>query len=116
MKHKYSIFGKKSWKTISIIVTSVTAAFILGIQTAGDFRPVDSTQADGTVVTGDFNANGHLDVQDARIALEIASGYRTALPSELAVDTNRDYSITVEDVLWILEQLERAPSTPKVNL
>jgi hypothetical protein len=51
-----------------------------------------------------------------RIALEIASGYRTALPSELAVDTNRDYSITVEDVLWILEQLERAPSTPKVNL
>lgn len=116
MKQKFSIFGRKSLRTIVIIVTSVTTAFILGIQTAGDFDSVATTQADGTVTTGDFNANGSLDIQDARIALELASGYRSPTPSELSVDPNGDFSITTDDVLMILERLERAPSTPKVNL
>ncbi len=116
MKHKYSIFGKKSLRTVSIVVSSVTVAFIVGIQTAGDFQPVASTQADGTLIAGDFNINGHIDVQDARIALELATGYRTPTPEELAADPNRDYDITTEDVLAILDILERTPSTPKVNL
>ncbi len=99
-----------------IIVSSVTAAFFVGIQTAGDFHPVAATQADGTDTAGDFNGNGHLDVQDARIALELASGYRSPTPDELSNDPNGDFSITTDDVFSILERLERAPSTPKVNL
>ncbi len=116
MKHPYSVFGKKSLKTIVIVLASVTAAFIVGIQTAGDFRSVATIQADGTDLAGDFNANGNLDIQDARIALELASGYRSPTPQELSADPDRDFSITTQDVFSILERLERAPSTPKVNL
>ena len=116
MKHRYSVFGKKSLKTIMIVLASVTAAFMVGIQTAGDFQSVATIQADGTDTAGDFNANGYLDIQDARIALELAIGYRSPTPEELPADPNRDFSITTDDVLSILERLERAPSTPKVNL
>lgn len=99
-----------------IIASSVTTAFALGIQTAGDFATVESTQADASQYTGDFNGNGNLDVQDARIALELAQGFRTPTPDDLSADPNNDFVITFDDVLSILERLERAPSTPKVNL
>lgn len=116
MKHRYSIFGKKSIRTLAIILTSVTAAFALGVQTAGDFHPVATTEADGTVADGDFNQNGYVDIRDARIAVELASGYRSPTPDELAADPNGDFTITTDDVLTILERLERIPSTPKVSL
>ncbi len=116
MKQRFSLFGKTSLKTMIIIVSSMATAFTIGIQTAGEFQPVASTEADGTQQSGDFNANGFLDVQDARIALELASGYRTPTPEELSADPNRDFSVTADDVFTILERLERTPSTPKVNL
>lgn len=116
MKHRYSLFGKKSYRTIAILATSMTAAFLVGIQTAGDFSPVDATQADGTYTAGDLNGNGYLDIQDARIALELASGYRSPTPDELSADPNQDFVITIDDVFTILERLEHSPSTPKVNL
>ncbi len=115
MKNTYSVFGRKSWKTVLIIVGSMTAAFVLGIQTAGDVRPlIGATSADGSM-EGDFNANGHLDLSDARIAVELAAGYRTATPEELAADPNHDFSITANDVLLILERLEHTPSHPVVE-
>ncbi len=114
MKNTYSVFGRKSWKTISIIVGSMTVAFILGIQTAGDVRPViGAISADGAM-EGDFNSNGHLDLEDAEIALELASNYRTPTPEELEADPNRDYVITNEDVFTILERLKHTPSRPVV--
>ncbi len=116
MKHRYSLFGKKSLKTIAIVLSSTTVAFLVGIQTAGDFHSVTTIQADGTDVMGDFNGNGLVDIQDARIALELASGFRSPTPQELSADPNRDFSITTADVLSILHRLERSPVTPKIDL
>ncbi len=116
MNHQYSLFGKKSLRTLAVIVCSATFAFVIGIQTAGEFHPVASTLADGNDTAGDFNGNGHLDLQDARIALELASGYRFPTPTELYADPNGDFSITTDDVFTILERLERTLSTPKANL
>jgi|GEM_PF-894207 hypothetical protein len=117
MQHKYSIFSRKSLRTICIVVGSVSAAFILGIETAGDVQPVVSrTEAGGTVLEGDFNGNGVLDVNDARIALELAKGYRSPTPQELSADPNGDFSITFEDAMLILDKLERLPSQPSVQL
>jgi len=99
-----------------IVLGSMSLAFALGIQTAGDVNPViDSLQADGSV-EGDFNGNGQLDVSDVRIALEIANGYLSPTPEHLAADPNNDYRITVDDALAILNRLEQALSTPKVQL
>jgi hypothetical protein len=116
MQNKNKVFGRKSLRTLLIIVGSMTAAFVIGIQTAGDVKPViGSIQADDSQTAGDFNANGHLDVGDARIALELANGYRTPTPEELAADPNSDFSITTSDVVSILERLERAPLQPIVE-
>lgn len=117
MKHSYSVFRRKSLRTITIVTGSMAVAFIVGVQTAGDVHPVISpTQADTTIVRGDFNGNGRLDNEDARIALQIASGYRSPTPAELAADPNQDFSITADDAMLILEELERTPQTPQVNL
>lgn len=108
MKKSYSVYGAKSLKSIAIVVSSVMVAFALGIQTAGDIRPVVSTTlADNPEREGDFNGNGHLDVNDARLGLEIVAGYRTPTPEELAVDPDQDFHITYEDIMTILEKLER---------
>jgi hypothetical protein len=92
-------------------------AFLLGIETAGDIQPVvNRTMAGNAVLEGDMNGNGILDVDDVKITLELAKGYRTPAPQELAADPDHDYVITVEDALTILDTLKRLPGTPKVQL
>ena len=72
MQHPYSLFRRKSLKTIAIVVSSMTVAFLLGIKTAGDVQPViNPTRADSTVVDGDLNGNGVLDMEDADLALKV---------------------------------------------
>ncbi len=105
-KHPYQFFARKTLKTITIVVASMTAAFILGIETAGDVQPiVSSTKAGGSVLEGDVDDNGTIDLRDAQIALEIARGNRVASPRELEADPNQDFHITLEDVATILEHI-----------
>ncbi len=117
MKKSYSFFGRRSLRTIAIVVGSMSLAFAVGIQTAGDVKPVVSPiHAGGAALDGDLNGNGMLDIGDARAAMEIANGYRSPTPDELASDPNHDLQINGDDVLSILDRLERAPQTPRVDL
>lgn len=107
MKHSYSFFGKKSGKTIAIVASSMTVAFILGIETAGDVKPVvTETRAGNAVLRGDMNGDGTLDLSDVRIALELAEGKRSPTPDELAADPNQDFVITKDDVTAIADAIE----------
>ncbi len=82
-------------------------AFVLGVETAGDVQPlVEYTRAGGRV-SGDMNGDGMVGVADARIALDIALGYRAATAAELEADVNNDLQITVQDVAAILEAVDR---------
>ncbi len=106
MRHRYSFFGKKSMKTIAIVGSSMTVAFILGIQTAGDVQPiVGEIRAGGTVLLGDMNGNSTIDPDDARIAIELTKGLRTPTPEELAADPDQNFVITIEDVSAILDSM-----------
>lgn len=117
MKHPYSFFRRKSMRSILIVAGSMSVAFAIGIETAGDVQPVIlPTRADANVLAGDFNASGYLDLEDVKIALELADGLRTPTPSELAADPNRDYQITTVDAMTVLEQLKRSPTKPQVEL
>lgn len=117
MPHPYSFFRRKSLRTIGIVGASMAVAFILGIQTAGDIQPVvKPTEAGNAVVDGDLNGNGVLDIGDARAAIEIALGYRTVTPEELAADPNHDLTVTIEDALAIIDALEHQPSQTDVQL
>lgn len=107
MKHRYSFFGRKSGKTIAIVAGSMTVAFILGIQTAGDIHPVvHETRAGSDVLHGDMNGNGRLEEDDVRIALDLANGVRSPTPDELAADPNQDFVITSDDVTMILDAMQ----------
>ncbi len=107
MKHSYSLYSRKSLRTILIVLGSMSAAFVVGIQTAGDVQPVvHETQAGGAVLDGDLNGNGVLDIGDVHAALEVAEHFRTPTPSELAADPNRDFTITAADALAIVEKLQ----------
>ena len=117
MQHPYSLFRRKSLKTIAIVTTSMTAAFFLGIKTAGDVQPViDPIRAGSTVIDGDLNGNNILDIEDAEIALQIALGYIPVSPQMLEADPNHDLHITAEDALDIIERLKRIPVQPQVDL
>ncbi len=89
----------------------MAVAFFLGIETAGDVRPlVNETSAGNSTLGGDLNGNGTLDLRDVRIALELAQGYRTPTPKELDADPNQDFRFTIDDAVLILDALERQPS------
>jgi hypothetical protein len=102
---KYRFLAHKSLRTIGIVVGSMAAAFVVGIQTAGDVQPVPATRASDTVLLGDLNGDGMVGPEDVRIAIEISEGYRTPTPDELAADPNRDFHITIEDAKSILDLL-----------
>lgn len=102
---RYRLLARKSLRTIGIVVGSMTAAFIVGVETAGDVEQVPLTKASDTAVLGDFNADGKLTPEDVSIALDIAQGYRTPTPEELAADPNRDFHITIEDAKSILDEM-----------
>ncbi|MDD5055035.1 MAG: hypothetical protein PHZ00_02080 [Candidatus Peribacteraceae bacterium] len=117
MLHPYSLFRRKSLRTISILVTSMTAAFVLGIKTAGDVQPViDATQADSAIIEGDMNGNGMLDADDAALALQVSLGYVAVTPSMLDADPNHDFHITADDALTILGMIGQLPTKPQVDL
>ena len=85
----------------------MAVAFVLGVETAGDVQPVvHETQAGGTVLEGDLDGNGALELSDLRIALELARGDRSPAPKELAADPDQDFRFTMEDALLILQKLE----------
>lgn len=86
---------------------SMSLAFSLGIQTANDVEPVigPTNASDVTHVSGDFNGNGQLDIDDAKIALDIAEGRLSATAEQLQSDMNGDERIDVSDALLILEQV-----------
>lgn len=95
----------------------MTAAFALGIKTAGDVDPViNPTRAGSTVIDGDLNANGVLDLGDAELALQVALGYIAVTPEMLEADPNQDFKITAEDAVVILDLLQSSPIQPQVNL
>lgn len=90
------------------------SAFALGIETAGDVHPVESSQAayvsdDGRVhadLRGDINGNDRLDTEDASLILEFAEHLDTPSPEQiLRGDMDGDYSLTYKDALRVLHSL-----------
>lgn len=105
-----------SLKSILIVGLSMCLAFFVGIETAGEVHPVvTETRAGGAILEGDLNGNDTLDLQDVRIALELAKGYRTPTPAELSADPNRDFQFTVDDAITIIDKLLLQPAKTNVE-
>ena len=107
--HSYHLCSKKSLRTICIVAGRMALAFAIGIETAGEGRPVvGSTNASDTTLAGDMNGDGRVSLEDAEIALEVARGYREPTPLELSADPNKDFHITIDDALTIIEMVKHS--------
>ena len=108
MEHKYfsSYFSVKSLKAMGLLAGFTSLAFLLGIGTAGEVRPISASLADDARLEGDIDGDNDVDVTDARIILEIVRGYRSPTRNELLADPNQDFRITIDDALAILKRIE----------
>ncbi|OIO53297.1 hypothetical protein AUJ46_05490 [Candidatus Peregrinibacteria bacterium CG1_02_54_53] len=83
----------------------VTAAFLIGIQSAGEVQPIALIEAGSVSQRGDLTGDGSTDVQDVITILEVVQGYRQATPDQLLADPNQDGTLTIDDALRILRTL-----------
>jgi len=60
-----------------------------------------------SVLSGDFDLNGVLSIEDAVIARRIATGAQGASPAHLLRDTDQDRVITMNDVVFVLHSLTK---------
>lgn len=90
---------------IAIGAASIAASFLVGIQTAGDVKPIALIEAGGSAATGDIDGNGVVDLLDALAILEIAQGYREPTPKQLLADPSGNGALTVEDAIRLLSTL-----------
>lgn len=86
-------------------ILCVTGSFAVGVQTAGDVRTVEPTQAGSPEAAGDMDGNGRTDLRDVAIILEVVRGYRDATPELLRADPNADGNLTIDDALSVLDDL-----------
>lgn len=97
-------------KTIGILTlgcASIASSFGLGIYTTGSVQPVSLIEAGSMEIRGDLNRNGQIDLEDVRLILEVAEGYRSATIEELKADPNDDGVLTVDDAISLLSQIEQ---------
>ena len=112
--HFSSIFRLPHWMRLTTFGAVCTlAAFVVGIETAGDVHPVDRSQAavqDESAfrvpVKGDLDDNGELTVDDAILLLEFIekSESPTAVQRTLG-DIDGDFSLTSRDLLRLLHTI-----------
>lgn len=86
-------------------IACVTAAFALGIQSAGDVRTIAALVAGNPLGDGDFTADGIVDTEDVVRVLEIVRGYTEATPEDFRADPNGDGLITIDDALTLLHSI-----------
>lgn len=104
MSVRRSTLRRRIATLLPLSVFAVTASFALGMQTAGDLQTISGSFATDAP-RGDMNADGTVDAADAIIVLEIAQGYRTATPQELAADPNGNGILAVDDAIRILRSV-----------
>lgn len=106
MKNKSSPkFSRPNLQILSLAAVAMIGSFALGIQSAGDVRPVSLIEAGSVEQSGDMDGNGYIDANDVQIILEIAQGYAVATPKQLQADPNADGKITVDDAIRLLNTL-----------
>lgn len=102
---KYPHFVRRNVSMLTLGAACILGSFFVGIQTAGDVRPVTLIEAGGLTLAGDIDGNGIVDVSDALRILEVTQGYEAVTVDMLTADPNRDGALTVDDAIAILTTL-----------
>ncbi|MDA1208447.1 MAG: dockerin type I repeat-containing protein [bacterium] len=104
-KNIHSIFSQRNLQVFALSAFAIAGSFSLGIQSAGEVRPISLIEAGSIQIAGDIDGNGEVDLRDVISILEIVQGYSVATPEQMRADPNRDGKLTVDDAIRILSQL-----------
>lgn len=91
-------------------ITCVIGSFVMGVQTAGEVRPVDRIEAQANLLMhkpGDIDGDGNVTVDDAILALRLYEGKESPTDAALAGDPDRDGSFTLSDLAAILRTIQK---------
>lgn len=101
MSAKHTSLRRRLATLLPLGLLAVTASFGLGMQTGGTLRTINGSLATDSP-RGDLNGDGTVDEADVIAILEVAQGYRTATPQELAADPNGNGVLGVDDAIRVL--------------
>lgn len=104
-KNLFSTFSRRHLQVMSLALVAMIGSFSLGIQSAGNVRPVSLIEAGSVQRNGDVDGNGVVNTRDVLLILEIAQGYMTATPQQIQADPNNDGKLTVDDAIRLLKNL-----------
>ncbi len=103
-------------QTVALGIVCSMAAFTVGLETAGDVHPYDTTQAAVTASEdlpkiaprGDIDNDGIVTVNDAIVLINVAEGVEIATPDMVKRgDADGDFRITYKDAIRVLYSLTR---------
>ena len=103
--HKHARTTAVRMQIIALSVLSVLSSFFLGIQTAGEVETVAHIAAGEPTLTGDINADGVTDIQDAIAILTLLTQDAEPTVAQLLADPNQDGLLTIDDALSILQEI-----------
>lgn len=88
----------------------VLGSFLIGVRTAGDVQPFARSEAQqanilGSIVSGDMDGNGTVNVQDVLLLLQIIKGDVAETKQAHLADPNGDGHLTIEDAIVLLRSL-----------
>ncbi len=115
-KHLTHILHRTRLQTVALGIVCSMAAFTVGLETAGDVHPYDTTQAAVTAPDeipriaprGDIDNDGIITVNDAIVLINVAEGVDTATPEMVKRgDADGDFRITYKDAVRVLYSLSR---------
>lgn len=115
-KHLTHFLHRTKLQTVALGIVCSMAAFTVGLETAGDVHPYDTTQAAVSAMEdiprvaqrGDIDNDGIVTVNDAIVLINVAEGIETATPEMVKRgDADGDFRITYKDAIRVLYSLSR---------
>jgi hypothetical protein len=107
------IFSKRTMSLIAFASLCIVGSFVTGIRTAGDVHPfghIEAEQADllrSSVIAGDIDGNGSIELADAQLLLNILNGSHPLTSQALKADLDGDGKLTINDLSILLRILSQ---------
>ncbi len=106
-----TLLSRRNLHLFAFATICVVGSFLIGIQSAGDIKPVLHTEAQPasvlshTPTEGDIDGDGQVTLQDVVDLLQMIQRTRPLTQQSIAADPDHDGELTVSDAIAIIDRL-----------
>ncbi len=106
-----TLICRRNLQLVAFATMCIVGSFLIGIQSAGDVKPVLHTEAQQAnllqqlPLDGDIDGDGKVTLQDEMNILQMIQGTRKITEQALATDPDHNGQLTVSDAIVILDRL-----------